>query len=268
MTSEREHLERVRALYDRFSEVFLACAGDTFQAGLARLEEREDPRASNLYLAERAGLRPGQRVLDAGCGICGPAIHIAGYYPGMRIDAVTLSPVQVRLGRQRVAEAGLSERITVHEADYHALPFEAGVFDAVLFFECTGYSREPARLFAEVHRVLKPGGAVYIKDVFQEEVPGSEEARRQQREFDEMWALHESPTLSGTVAQLRGAGFEDVDARRFTREVMSGFYFIGAMFGREEGVGPLELNAFGRHFYRSMAHLPSYFGEVRARKPA
>lgn len=261
----RAQREQARALYDRFSEVFLACAGDTFQAGLVKLDGREAPRASNLHLAARAGVRPGCRVLDAGCGICGPSIHIAENQPDVRIDAVTISPVQVRLGRERVAAAGLADRITVHEADYHELPFEDGVFDVVLFLECTGYSYDLAHLYAGVHRVLRPGGVVYVKDVFQKHDPQTAEERRDQLEFDDLWALHASPTLPGTVSALEHAGFTDIRSRVF--EDMGGDHFIASMFGREEGLGPLEVNRFGRHFLRFLKHLPSYFGEVIASRP-
>ncbi len=258
-----KQIGRARAFYDRYSATFLACAGDTFQAGLARVGEFEEPRASNLYFAARAGIQSGQRVLDAGCGVCGPSIHIAAAHPGLRLDAVTISPVQVRLARERVSLAGLTGRITVHEADYHLLPFEEATFDVVFYLESTGYSHDWTRLYREAHRVLRPGGTVYIKDVFQLSEPQTEQERREQRAFDELWGLHQSPTLPGVAAILRQVGFEDVCARAL--ENIGSAHFLSSMFGGQD-VSPFELNALGRNFFRPMQNLPSLFGEVIARK--
>lgn len=267
MTDRHEgarRIEVVRAFYDRHSETFLSCAGDTFQAGLVRREEGDNARTSNLYLAARAGVRSGQRLLDAGCGVGGPSIHIAEACPGVSIDAVTLSPVQVRMARERVAQAGLAGRIRVHEADYHQLPFEAASFDGAFFFESTGYAYAPLRLFREVLRVLRPGGILYIKDVFQRAGPQTEQERREQRAFDELWALHETPTLPGTAELLRQVGFEDVSAREL--EHVDSTHFIRSMFGGE-GVDPFALNSLGRDFFRPLPDVPTLFGEVSARRP-
>ncbi|XXF81347.1 methyltransferase domain-containing protein [Myxococcaceae bacterium GXIMD 01537] len=175
------------------------------------------------------------------------------------------SPEQA-LERLRVADAlHLAERITPHKADGHTLPFEAATFDGVLFIETVGATHVPDRLFAEVFRALKPSGTVYIEDLFQPSGPLSEEARRAQVEFDEQWAQEPSPTLPDTEAHLRRAGFADV--RSSPLDDAEGPHFIGALFGRDGGEAPFQLSLLGRHLYGASPHLPSFFGEVSARKP-
>lgn len=255
-------LKRIQDLYDEMSPAFLRAAGDTFQAGLLVVGGREQARASNLALAARAGIRSGMRVLDAGCGVGGPSIHIASRLRGVRIDGITLSRVQAQLAARLVARAGLTNRVRVIQGDYHCLPFADRSFDVVYFFECTGYSYDRRRLFVEVGRVLRPGGTVYIKDVFREARALSPPEQAEQRAFDRMWALHESPTIPATTAALRKAGFRIRSAQRFSD--MSGSHFVSSMFDHTKE-GPA-LNDFGRRFFRRMSNLPTFFGEVIAVK--
>src|SRR5438105_932352 len=150
---------RVRDYYDATTQTYLEHLGTTLQADLiAQSPTSPDPATSNLWLAERAGLCADQRVLDAGCGVAGPAVDIARAYSTVRIDAITISPRQAEIGQERVRAAGLGERVRLYLGDYHALPFVDESFDAVVFFESSGYSDDRTQLFAEVRRVLRPGG--------------------------------------------------------------------------------------------------------------
>ena len=72
-------------------------------------------------------LQPGMQVLDVGCGWGSFAIHAAREH-GAQVVGITLSEGQAELARQRVAEAGLSERIEIRLQDYRDV---RGEFDAV-----------------------------------------------------------------------------------------------------------------------------------------
>ena len=106
-----------------------------------------------------AGIGPGDLVLDAGCGVGGPAIAIARDL-GAIVHGVTISPVQVRLGRVLAAEAGVADRVHLHLADFHQLPFADERFDAVMVMEATCYSDDLSGLIGELARVLRPGGTL------------------------------------------------------------------------------------------------------------
>jgi cyclopropane fatty-acyl-phospholipid synthase-like methyltransferase len=100
-------------------------AGTTLQGGLVKrsADAFVDPETSTLYLAELAGVAPGDRILDAGCGVGGPALAIARALPDVVIDGVTFSEVQAKMARERIAAANLADRVRVHLADFHRLPF-------------------------------------------------------------------------------------------------------------------------------------------------
>ena len=115
----------------------VASAGQTLQSGLFKrtATTETDPESSVLYLAELAGITTGSHILDAGCGVGGPAITIARAFTDVVIEAVTISEVQARMAHRLVAEAGLAKRVRIHLADYHRLPFRAALFDVAVYFE-------------------------------------------------------------------------------------------------------------------------------------
>lgn len=252
--------DAIRDLYDRLSPTFLKCAGPTFQAGLLRRPDgSEDPAWSNRALAQRAGVRDGDRILDAGCGVGGPACDIAAAYPGARVEGLTISPVQVGIATDRAAQAGLCDRVSFAEGNFHALPFASGSFDVVLYLESSEYSPRLDLLFSEAARVVRPGGVVYVKSVLRREGALSEQQEADLREFDAMWAIERTPSPAEIAAAMGRAGLEVQEPAWL--QLASG-HFIGSMF--ELGPEGLKPNAFGEAFFRRFVDLPVGFAEVRA----
>lgn len=261
---------RVRRSYDARNATIVREVGSTYQAGLIAPTPAAPPtgalpaaEASNRFLAERAGLAAGLRLLDAGCGTCGPGIDACRAVPGLTIAAVTISARQAATGRQLVRDAGLADRIQVHVADYHALPFAAASFDRVWFLEAFGYAEDPARVCAEIFRVLRRGGLAYIKDVFRHGGALTPAERLELAEFDRVY-VQRTPSADDTVAALRGAGFE------VEMTDLSGRISMDA-FNRAMWRGGIphqaELTAFGQDHYRGFKRLPVRFVELRATKP-
>jgi cyclopropane-fatty-acyl-phospholipid synthase len=85
-------------------------------------------------------------------------MHAAQHY-GVRAHGITLSERQLTLARERIAQAGLQDRVSVELRDYRDLPGES-VYDKVSsvgMFEHVGLKNLPL-YFATVNRLLKPGG--------------------------------------------------------------------------------------------------------------
>jgi cyclopropane-fatty-acyl-phospholipid synthase len=102
-------------------------------------------------------LKPGQRLLDIGCGWGALIRHAAKNY-GVEALGVTLSKEQAALARERVAQDGLGDRVKVEIVDFNELKAES--FDAVSsigMFEHVGLAHH-TRYFEGVRRLLKPGG--------------------------------------------------------------------------------------------------------------
>jgi cyclopropane fatty-acyl-phospholipid synthase-like methyltransferase len=248
----------VQAYWDRAHDAYLTSVGTTFQAG--RITTGASMRESNLWLAQSAGLAAGQCVLDAGCGVCGPAVDIVREIAGLRIVGITLVQRQARGAAALIAQAGVSDRVHVVHGDYHALPFADRSFDAVLFLESIGYAAGFVPLFERVRRVLKPGGSLYVKDVFRHESLWSDQESEELAEFDDTYA-QETPALRECAEAAAAAGFTDLRTRDLT-SLVSTAHGARAMFdaaGRQ--------TAFGRLHYRRHGCLPVYFAELIARAP-
>lgn len=156
----------VARFYDSTTDKFLEVYGEVIQAFRTR-----DVNTYLDYTIASAQLQPGMRAVDAGCGVCGPATYFASKVEGLTIDACTISPVQVEKARANIASKGLEERVNVHLADYHKLPdvFGKNHCDRVFFLESFGHSKDKPQAIRSAWEVLRPGGKLYIKDLFRRE---------------------------------------------------------------------------------------------------
>lgn len=153
---------QVATFYNTTTPDFIKVYGDVIQAFRTR-------DLSNLldYQIQAIGLQPGMTAIDAGCGIAGPATYFAKK-ADIHIHAVTISSVQADLARQKIADQQLRHRIQVYEGDYHQLHtfLPAECADVVYFLESFGHSHDKAAAIDSAWQVLKPGGRLYIKDLF------------------------------------------------------------------------------------------------------
>jgi cyclopropane-fatty-acyl-phospholipid synthase len=111
-------------------------------------------------VCRKLGLRPGRRLLDVGCGWGSLALHAAGRY-GVDVVGITLSGEQAALARERIAGAGLADRIEIRVQDYRAVadgPFDAiasiGMAEHVGRAGMPGYVRALRGLLAPDGRLL------------------------------------------------------------------------------------------------------------------
>ncbi len=110
------------------------------------------------YLCRKLRLRPGERLLDIGCGWGGLILHAVRHYD-VEALGITLSEPQAELANERIRKAGLSDRCRAEVLDYREVP-EDRTFDKLVsvgMFEHVGESRLPD-YFAKAFRLLRPGG--------------------------------------------------------------------------------------------------------------
>jgi SAM-dependent methyltransferase len=108
---------------------------------------------------ERAGVALRGRVLDAGCGGGGTAVSLAeesAFAVGLDLDARFQGS-----GTRLVAERGVRNAAFV-QGDGGRLPFRAGAFDVVFSHSVIEHVSSPRDYLAECHRVLRPGGVLYL----------------------------------------------------------------------------------------------------------
>ncbi|CAL9486272.1 Ubiquinone biosynthesis O-methyltransferase, mitochondrial [Nocardiopsis dassonvillei] len=116
-------------------------------------------RAVAKRIAAVAGHLParGDRLLDIGCGDGACAVELAGGY--VRVDAIDLEPQRLDAFAARISGTPLEDRIGVHKMSADSLAFDPNTFDRVTAFDAVEHMGDLEVALAEVHRVLKPGGA-------------------------------------------------------------------------------------------------------------
>lgn len=115
-------------------------------------------------LAGAADLRSGDRVLDLGCGVGGPARYLASMF-GCHVTGVDISPSFIEAADYLTARCGLEDRLTFRVGDALHVPFDDGGFDIVFLQHIAMNIADRAALYVEVCRLLKPGGRFATYDL-------------------------------------------------------------------------------------------------------
>lgn len=115
-------------------------------------------------MAELASDRP-VRVLDIGSGPGDLAIEVARRLPGASIVGVDLAPAMVDVATGNVLAARLGSRIRFELADAARLPLDDSSVDLVVSSLSLHHWDQAPAVFAELHRVLRPGGSALIYDL-------------------------------------------------------------------------------------------------------
>ncbi|MDX2176568.1 MAG: class I SAM-dependent methyltransferase [Candidatus Sumerlaeia bacterium] len=158
--------------------------------------------AARAQLIAQASLRPGQRVLEIGCGTGSLVVRLTRDNPEVEVAGLDPDPRALARARRKAERAGVSIRFEQGYAD--ELPFEAGSFDAVFSSLMLHHLEEPqqAAALAEVRRVLRPGGALHLLDFAGAERPRGFLARL-------LHSDHQVAHGTTVLDRLRAAGFAE-----------------------------------------------------------
>ena len=152
----RHHYDVGNEFYQLWLDAQMVYSCAYFPPGVHDLETAQEAKLD--YICRKLRLRPGERLLDIGCG-WGALIRYAARHYGVEAVGITLSPAQAGFARRYIASEGLEGRCRVEIRDYRDLPHHAA-FDKVAsigMFEHVGRAQLPA-YFAAAFRVLHPGG--------------------------------------------------------------------------------------------------------------
>ncbi len=185
---------------------------ETLLQQLEILYRTRDVLHRRQLVRDALGAKPGERILDVGCG--------PGFYAAEILEQVgpTGSVVGVDGSPQMLAAAARrcegSENVAFLEADATSLPIDDASFDAAVCVQVLEYVADTTAALSELHRALHVGGRVVVWDVDWATLSlhASDPARTERvlRAWDEH-LVH--PSLPRTLAaQLRSVGFEDVRA--------------------------------------------------------
>jgi SAM-dependent methyltransferase len=113
---------------------------------------------AGALVVDRAGVEPGNDVLDVACGTGNATIPAAR--AGARVTGLDFAPALLEIAREQAADAMVE--IDFVEGDAQELPFDDASFDAVVSTFGHMFAPDHARTAAEMKRVLRPGGAIAV----------------------------------------------------------------------------------------------------------
>ncbi len=181
-----------------------------FETGEEDIDQAQE--AKLRLICRKLRLKPGDRLLDVGCGWGGLARFAAREF-GAEVFGITLSREQLALARERVAAEGLQDRVQLELMDYRDLP-QDGRFDKVVsvgMFEHVGHANLPLycqRLFGAV----RPGGLALNHGITSRHLDGRPVAHGAGEFIDRYVFPHgELPHLVGISSCISEAGLEIVD---------------------------------------------------------
>ncbi|MFV3413875.1 C17 cyclopropane fatty acid synthase CfaB [Pseudomonas nitroreducens] len=164
------------------------------------------------HLCRKLRLKPGEKLLDVGCGWGGLA-RLAAREFGAQVHGITLSEEQLKLGRERVKADGLEGKVTLELLDYRDLPRD-GRYDKVVsvgMFEHVGHANL-GLYFQHLYEAVRPGGLVMNHGITSSDTEGRPVGRGAGDFIDRYVFPHgELPHLSLAVARMSETGLEVVD---------------------------------------------------------
>jgi ubiquinone/menaquinone biosynthesis C-methylase UbiE len=163
-----------------------------------------------------------ERILDLGTGTAQIPIELCKRQLQVHVVAIDLAEHMLSVGRHNVAKAGFEERIQLQRCDAKKMPFADGAFDGVMSNSIVHHIPEPAAVFAEMARVVKPGGFLFVRDLLRPEdekilqrlvqtYAGDANAHQQKMFAD---SLHAALTLDDVRAIVAGLGFTSASVQQ------------------------------------------------------
>jgi ubiquinone/menaquinone biosynthesis C-methylase UbiE len=172
----------------------------------------------DALLAELQGRPPGGRVVDIGAGTAVLLVKLAGVTRSAGLDLIATDYFEDMLvqARQRIAEAGFSDRIVVERQDAHGLSYADGSCRYVISRSTLHHWSDPVQALREIYRVLEPGGVALIHDVRRDapaDIIAMLDATRARHRIGPM-RLEEKLTPDEVVAMCAAAGIaHDAEVR-------------------------------------------------------
>ncbi|MCX7371150.1 MAG: class I SAM-dependent methyltransferase [Alphaproteobacteria bacterium] len=181
-------------------------------------------------VAEAAGMGPADDVVDVGFGFADQDMLWMDRFAPRHITGLNVTPIQVRLARQRVKRRGMADRITLIEGSATAMPLPDACCDIVTAVECAFHFHTREDFLAEAFRVLRPGGRLVLADVIRA-APKPDGFRRRIQDFT--WSQFAQkfsvPTANADqrvpyAAKLQATGFEMADVAAIGEHVFPGWH--------------------------------------------
>ena len=168
---------------------------------------RQSLTKMNEVMAIAARVKPGERVLDAGCGVGGSSIFLAGW-AGCRVTGITLSERQKEQAIQNANLKKVNSLVDFRVMDYCATDFPDKSFDVVWGCESICYAEDKVKFIKEAYRLLRPGGRLVVADGFVTKFENNDHPVL--RQWLDGWQVNYLETIERFCVFMKQEGFSDI----------------------------------------------------------
>lgn len=171
----------------------------------------------NRAMADLVAVQPGERVLDAGCGMGSACFWLE---ENRQAQVTGISIVASHLEDCRHNARKRHSRLTHFiEADFCNTPFPDGYFDVVWACESQCHAGNKADFYKEAFRILRPGGRLVVADYMRKARPVSTLGESLLEGWLQPWAIPDLDTEEEHKQHLRSAGFQSFEIKDITPNV-------------------------------------------------
>ncbi|WP_027233680.1 class I SAM-dependent methyltransferase [Leisingera caerulea] len=191
---------------------------------------------ATVELADALPIKAGQRLVDIGCGIGGPARYLAKRF-GCEVDGLDITAPFVVAGNQLSKLVGMQDDVRIAHGDGQELPYADETFDGGCTQHVTMNVPDRATFFGEAFRVLKPGAFFALTEHGLGEVGNPHHPVPWSEDGTGAYLMRPADT----VAALEKAGFADIEVIDTGEKYLQGY--LRAIELAEKGEAPI----FGVH---------------------
>lgn len=190
--------------------------------------------AATDTLIELCHISPGSYLLDVGCGVGATACYIARKV-GCRVMGVDILEKMVARSRERAKRERLADRVEFRFADAQEMPFEDGLFDAVITESVTAFPQDKQKAVDEYARVTRSGGYVGLNETAWLKVPPPTQVIAWAEQ--DIGASVQPQTPAAWIGLLEAAGLQEIVAKTYTIDTQEEAKGILKRYGWREMLG-------------------------------